>query len=194
MPALSQKVHMRRPSRREHRWCREPLLARRGPGSTGVVSFQGRLLPADAPAQLDGLPLLLAAVEHGLEPGGQDHEHGEEHHYAEREEGDDLVVRLPPEALAVVAGDGGGGWDQPGREHEQGSHLAHGRGTIPCRPRWPSPFSASSRSRRGAATSTSGITSTTRSGSTASSSRRRSIRPTTGSFPTRCPSTAIRST
>src|SRR5215207_1242429 len=102
-----------------------PLLARRGPGIPGVALFTAPELPADALAQLHGLPLLLAPLEHGLQPGGEDHEHREEDHHAEAEEGDDPVVRLSVEALAVVAREGGGGRDQPGRENEDWSQLAH---------------------------------------------------------------------
>src|SRR5829696_4691830 len=127
----------------------------------GRVVGRGDALPADALAQLDGLALLLAAVERSLDPRGHDHEHREEDHEAEREERDDAVVGLSDEPLAVVAGVGGGRWNEPGREHENWCQKPHSGVTIPCRSLWPSPSSASWRSRREAATSTSTTTSTT---------------------------------
>src|SRR4051794_15967126 len=194
MRALSQRLHMRRSRLGEHRACRYTLLARRGPGSSRGRFVSKGGLPADALTELHGLALLLAAVERRLEPRGEDHEQREEDHHAEAEEGDDLVVRLPVEALAVVAGEGRRGGNQPGREDEERSELAHARGTIPCRAEWPIPSSASSRSRREAATSTSTTTSREGSGSTAFSSRRSSIPPITASSRTRSRSTATRST
>src|SRR4051812_2125171 len=192
MRALSQRLHMRRSRLGEHRACRYTLLARRGPGSSRGRFVSKGGLPADALTELHGLALLLAPVEDRLEPRGEDHEHREEDHHAEREEGDDLVVRLPVEALAVVAREGGRCRDQPGRENEDGSQLPHGIRTIPCRLAWPIPSTASSRSRREAATSTSSTTRRGRSSSTAFCSRRWSTRRTTGSCRTRCRSTAIR--
>src|SRR5215212_10000247 len=169
---------------------REPLLARCGPGYPRGRRLSG--LPADAPAELHGLALLLAPVEDSLEPGRERHEQREEDHQAEAEERDDLVVRLAVEALAVVAGEGGGRRDQPDREEDEGSEPPHGGRTIPCRTAWPSPSFASSRSRRAAGTSTSTTTSTTRSGSTVSCSPRSSIRPITVSSRTRSHWTATR--
>src|SRR4029453_13693257 len=130
MRALSQKVHTRPCRRHQSGGAENPSSHGAAPENRGrVVSG---VLPADALAELHGLTLLLAPVERRLERGGEDHEEREEDHDAEREVGDDLVVRLPVEALAVVAGEGGGGWYQPGREHEDGSQLPHSGGTIPC--------------------------------------------------------------
>src|SRR5215210_6900597 len=84
-----------------------------------------RWLPADALAQLDCLALLLAPLERSLDPGGNHHEDREEDDQTEREEGDDAVVGLAPEALAVVAGVGTGGRHEPGREHENWRQEPH---------------------------------------------------------------------
>src|ERR671915_462503 len=145
----------------------DPLLATSGPA------------PADALAQLGGLPLVLAAVEPRLERREQDHHDREERHDAEREEGDDPVVGLADQALAVVGG-----------EEREFAQQAHTESTIPCRTAWPtSRSSASWRSRRGAGTSTSSTTSATSSSSIASCSRPSSTRPTMASCRTRSRST-----
>src|SRR3712207_3700816 len=59
-------------------------------------------LPADSLLQLGRLTGLLALLESALQPRPEADHEGEEEDDAEREEGDDLVVRLADQALAVV--------------------------------------------------------------------------------------------
>src|ERR671924_1594237 len=99
----SQPLHTRVGTRGQYPRSRS-LLARVAPVPPGPRCFCG-LLPADSPAELGRLALLLALLEPPLEGGKEDHRYREEHHHAKREEGDDPVVGLADEALAVVAGE-----------------------------------------------------------------------------------------
>src|SRR5215207_298738 len=168
MPGSSQPVHTSGGERRQHQQCRS--LPGRGPAlPAGAAGSSGALrLPADPPAQLRRLALLLALLEQRLERGGQDHEGDEEHDQAERDERDDLVVGLSDDALAVVRGVSRSRQQEGQDRGRQGE--SHACPTIPCAPWRTIPSPASWRSPRGAATSTSGTTSGTLWCSTASSS------------------------
>src|SRR3954469_1289121 len=86
-------------------------IVRKWPGSD-VKRLRSRL-PADAPADLERLALFLAPLQEALEDRQERDQQGEAHHQPEREEGDDLVVRLAVQALAVIGGQRRGG------EHER---------------------------------------------------------------------------
>src|SRR5437764_789013 len=83
----------------------------------------GAALPADALAHPSRLPRLLAALERRLDQRANDHDEREEAHEAEAEEGDDLVVGLPDEALAVLR-ERGSGQRQLGKQDGDEGHSA----------------------------------------------------------------------
>src|SRR6187399_1595878 len=112
--------------------------SRSRPRLGGVAAVLGASrLPADAPAQLRRLALLLALIQRRLEDRQDDHEHREEADHAEREERDQLVVGLADEPLTVVTGEGGRGRREPERKRERRRPKPHGASTIPCRAEWP---------------------------------------------------------
>ena len=162
MRALSQRVHIARARAGEHRRCRDtpPRTARPRhlPGSLWFL----RREPAYQPTRLRSSTALRCSLRRSRTAWSQEARITNSVKKITRPRQKkviDLVVGLAVEALAVVAREGGGGRDQPGREEEEGSQLPHAGGTIPCRSEWPIPSSASSRSRREAATSTSTTTS-----------------------------------
>src|SRR4051812_26247654 len=197
MSRSSQPLHTGARAPREHDACSSLLALRPRPPRRGRAFSGGRRLPADPAAQLQCLALVLALLEPTLDHRAEDHDEREEADQPEREEGDHLVVGLAVDALAVVAGERRGGKREP--ENEGGERQHPHPVELYCagyRARqWPTSRSpASSRSPRGAGTSTSGTTSARPWCSTAFSSPRSSTRRITASSRRRSAWTATRST
>src|SRR5215212_7008494 len=151
----------------------------RGPAPTGPRPFWASYsdLPADALAQLDRLALLLAPLERVLEDAQQCDQHGEGDDQTEAEEGDDAVVGLSDEPLAVVARERRRGQEQPGGEGYEGDPHTLRNDTRPGERRAPSPRPAARRPSRGSTPRRSGRDRRAARSSAARPRRRRTVRP-----------------